>query len=364
MVNYVISNAKHKLDIFNELVDPASTNIDHKSHPGIAMILSPSAINKLRNLHQQITYLEELDILLEPTKFGVAISGIIPNHLGNNAGIASANFIAARPVSNQINQTVPETTQKIQPSKLSSLGESETETIAKENFQQDSRAYNLKGKAKSNLILSDMQVDYVHWLLHIISFLIRLMITSVNIGMYILVALINISCTLGTIVLRPNAPKVNVKWPKPFCKSKKSKILQLHMNMDNFSHTANISKSNSKVRCLITSHYHKPRLKSQRKVYWNSHTENNYTTLSSKNANYLHNSTCLFLFIILYLIYHTPLSATGILLGLIVFSQQQFQFPSFHTLTTFNSSWKFCCFIKLRTFISKTFLDNEMRHSC
>ena len=181
--------------------------------------------------------------------------------------------------------------------------------------------------------------------------------------MYILVSLIHVSYTLGTGVLRRNAPKVNVKWPRPPCKTRKSKISQHHPNMNNFSHTEDINKSNSKVRYLIKNHHHKPRLKCQSKLYWDSHTrENNYTIFSSKNANYLHNSTCLLFSIIIYLIFHDPLRATGIPLALIVFSQQQFQFSSFHILSTFDSLWKFCYFVKQRIFISTALLDNEMSH--
>ena len=74
MLSHIIANSPDSLEIFKYMVDPTSNDIDHKINPGIGMILCSSSINKIRNKDKTVL-IPVLNILLEPTIFGVAISG-------------------------------------------------------------------------------------------------------------------------------------------------------------------------------------------------------------------------------------------------------------------------------------------------
>ena len=96
MVDYIISNSKIKYDLFDSLVDPASRDVDHSQESlGIGIILCSSTINRIRT-KGNVIQIPELEILLEPTIFGVAISGAIPPCLQDQANIFLANKISPR----------------------------------------------------------------------------------------------------------------------------------------------------------------------------------------------------------------------------------------------------------------------------
>ena len=100
MLDYIIKKAKTKHSIFSNLVDPASLEADHgRDNQGIGLILCSSSINKLRT-SEGIIPIPELDILLEPTIFGVAISGAIPSSLRHPDNIIMANNIAPKLIGN------------------------------------------------------------------------------------------------------------------------------------------------------------------------------------------------------------------------------------------------------------------------
>ena len=100
MVDYVVQNSQNHCSLFNNLVDPASLEADHgRESQGIGLILCSSTINKIRT-KEYIVSVPELDILLEPTIFGVAISGAIPPSLRNPENIIMANNIAPRVINN------------------------------------------------------------------------------------------------------------------------------------------------------------------------------------------------------------------------------------------------------------------------
>ena len=99
MVGHIKKNSKIEERILSELADPASQEIDHgKLSQGIGLILCSSSINKIRIQENMIT-LHKIDILLEPTIFGVAISGAIPAYLRSPDNIIMANNIAPSLVS-------------------------------------------------------------------------------------------------------------------------------------------------------------------------------------------------------------------------------------------------------------------------
>ena len=78
------------------MVDPASTEVDHGNESqGIGMILCSTSINRLRTT-DQIHHIKPLDIILEPTIFGVAISGAVPPALRGQIHVILASHIAPR----------------------------------------------------------------------------------------------------------------------------------------------------------------------------------------------------------------------------------------------------------------------------
>ena len=82
-----IQNRYNDADPFwiNKLADPGDPRVDHGfESQGVGMVLSPATTNKLRTTHP-IIHLEDLNILLEPTIFGIAISGAIPEYLRDSA---------------------------------------------------------------------------------------------------------------------------------------------------------------------------------------------------------------------------------------------------------------------------------------
>ena len=98
MVDFIRNNSRgtkapEVCKLLENMVDPATKNVDHgKENQGIGIILSSSAINKIRT-KGKIVHMSELQVLLEPTIFGVAISGKIPGHLRGNIEVIQANCI-------------------------------------------------------------------------------------------------------------------------------------------------------------------------------------------------------------------------------------------------------------------------------
>ena len=92
MLQYIINNAQEQSVLFKNMKDPASSAVDHKNQ-GIGMILCSSSINRLR-AKENIVHIPDLDILLEPTIFGVTVSGSIPACLRKHVEVVMANNIA------------------------------------------------------------------------------------------------------------------------------------------------------------------------------------------------------------------------------------------------------------------------------
>ena len=84
----------------NKLADPGDPRVDHGfESQGVGMVLSPATTNKLRTAHA-IIQLHDINMLLEPTIFGVAISGAIPEHLRNRAHQVSVSCTVPQMVNN------------------------------------------------------------------------------------------------------------------------------------------------------------------------------------------------------------------------------------------------------------------------
>ena len=84
----------------NKLADPGDPRVDHGfESQGVGMVLSPATTNKLCTAHA-IIQLHDINMLLEPTIFGVAISGAIPEHLRNRAHQVSVSCTVPQMVNN------------------------------------------------------------------------------------------------------------------------------------------------------------------------------------------------------------------------------------------------------------------------
>ena len=95
MPEFLSKEAKLPPNIFNRLVDPATDDIDHKSiNDGIGMILSAAATTKIRD--GPVLQNSKFNLLLEPTIFGIAVSGAVPNHLRNSVKTASSHNISVQ----------------------------------------------------------------------------------------------------------------------------------------------------------------------------------------------------------------------------------------------------------------------------
>ena len=93
MVEYVCKETKTSLDLLENLSDPASMETDHGNiSQGIGLILCSSSTNRLRI--KNVVNDHDIGVLLEPTLFGVAISGAIPPKLRAPQQIILANNIA------------------------------------------------------------------------------------------------------------------------------------------------------------------------------------------------------------------------------------------------------------------------------
>ena len=81
IVPHILFNHKTPYSISRPIADPNSLEVDHTdATASIGMILCSGTINALRT-EEPIIVLPELKMLLEPTIFGVAISGSVPKAL-------------------------------------------------------------------------------------------------------------------------------------------------------------------------------------------------------------------------------------------------------------------------------------------
>merc|ERR1711942_179274 len=78
------------------LSEPGDPNVGHgHESQAVGLVLCTASTNKLRT-SDPIINVRGMDILLEPTIFGVVISGAIPDHLREQADSMSVSFISPR----------------------------------------------------------------------------------------------------------------------------------------------------------------------------------------------------------------------------------------------------------------------------
>ena len=118
----------------NAIVDPASSAVDHAGMSlGIGIIMCPASISKIRcgpTIHFDI-----LNISLEPTIFGLAISGEVPRSLKDKVNSICNQCTIALQVCNHI--TVPKLVQKLTEPLFKTESQREEELKSNLNFLGD-----------------------------------------------------------------------------------------------------------------------------------------------------------------------------------------------------------------------------------
>ena len=95
---YIEDNSSISPSTLQYLSDPATIDVDHKAiSKGTGMILCTAAINELRR--NKVIHLRGLGIILEPTIFGTAISGRVPEALKASVNTVCAFNIVPKVVS-------------------------------------------------------------------------------------------------------------------------------------------------------------------------------------------------------------------------------------------------------------------------
>ena len=91
---YIKDNSEVTQEQLENITDPATPDVDHKDVSfGIGIILCTSSMNELRT-EEAVVHLKGLNILLEPTIFGTAVSGKVPQALRGNVDAVCGNYIA------------------------------------------------------------------------------------------------------------------------------------------------------------------------------------------------------------------------------------------------------------------------------
>ena len=81
---YIRENSNITQEQMSKIIDPASKNVDHKDISlGIGIILCNSVINKISS-NGSVVKLKNLNLKLEPTIFGITVSGEVPRPLKSN----------------------------------------------------------------------------------------------------------------------------------------------------------------------------------------------------------------------------------------------------------------------------------------
>ena len=97
IIEYIKDNSATSPELVKSIVDPATSALDHiDMSKGIGRILCAGSVNKLRV--DKVVHNKGLGMLLEPTIFGTAISGTVPQTLRDSVDTVCAYNIALKVV--------------------------------------------------------------------------------------------------------------------------------------------------------------------------------------------------------------------------------------------------------------------------
>ena len=245
------------------LADPGDPNVSHgHESQGVGLVLSPATINKLRT-PDPIIRIKELDLLLEPTIFGVVISGAIPDHLRSAASWVSVQFIAPRVVSQVVSSEVSCNTMP----KDITLTDCYKNEIPGKQALNTAKSFSEDSYIPENLALQNQVMDYTIWFTPIMCILISLLISSIDFIFHFLTLLSNIIYVNLILGLKQSPKKVSHKVPKAhWDKSNHSdgcSVSEISAFVDTNTLTfQRLDKPHPKVRLKLSIFYHRPRLKS------------------------------------------------------------------------------------------------------
>ena len=254
MTNYILGQQSKcaPFALPGPLVDPGDTKVSHAlESQGVGLVLSPASTNKIRT-SDPIIRINELNILLEPTLFGVVISGAIPEHLIDTAHRVSVSFIAPRVVPDVSSLDISK--KQIRTTLISPVDCNEDDIQGK-SATNAAKYLSKYTSIPKNLALQNQVMDYTSWFTPIMCTLI-LMIKSSAIFFLFLLALLSNSFHITFILgLKPFLGKVST-------------------NNKLFRQT--LDKSHSQGKQLVNTFYHRPRLKSLKISHIYGHKKKTY----------------------------------------------------------------------------------------
>ena len=252
------------------LADPGDPNVSHSHESqGVGLVLSPATINKLRT-PDPIIRIKELDLLLEPTIFGVVISGAIPDHLRSAADWVSVQFIAPRVVSQVISSEVSCNTMP----KDIPLTDCYKNDIPGKHALNTAKYFSKDNYIPENLALQNQVTDYTIWFTPIMCIIILMSKPFANFIFYSFPAsLSNISYVSIISGLKTFLKKVSTKVPKAHTNQGKGCRVNRKSAFADTNKLARqrLDNPHTKVRLLSTMFYHRPRLKSKDFTHSRSH---------------------------------------------------------------------------------------------
>ena len=275
MANYILGQQGNcaPFTIPGPLADPGDTQVSHGfESQGVGLVLSPASTNKIRTA-DPIIRINELDILLEPTIFGVAISGAIPYHLRDTANDMSVCFIAQRAVPEASSSQI---SQYIMPKLISETACNEKDIPGK-SAPITAKHYPEDMDIPEDLTIQNKVMDYILWFTNIMSILLSLTKSSTHFILFILSSLANISYVSITLGLKPFLQKASTKIIKTLSnkpnQSKSCRISRKCTFVNNKLATQSQNKSHSKVRHSSRIYYHRPRLKTLKTLSIDGHNK-------------------------------------------------------------------------------------------
>ena len=253
MTNYIMGQRGKcaPFTLTGPLADPGDTQVSHAfESQGGGLVLSPASTNKLRTSDPTII-IRELDLLLEPTIFGVVISGAIPEHLRDTAHRVQVSFIAPQLVSDLSSSKV---SNHITPTHIPPNDCYEKEIPGK-NVLNAAKYFSKHRYIPENLALQNQVMDYTSWFTPIMCTLILMIKSSANFFLFLLALLSNNFHITFILGLQPFLGKVST-------------------NNKLFRQT--LDKSHSQGKQLVNTFYHRPRLKSLKISHIYGHKKKTY----------------------------------------------------------------------------------------
>jgi len=304
MTNYINSEYQNvtPFSLPLPISDPGDPHVDHgRESQAVGLVLCPASTNKLRTSHA-IVHIRELDLLLEPTIFGMAISGSIPDRLRSTARNVSVSCAIpyiikeVSPISYPKEQTTPEHSFPIEGNIAITPGISIPRSAMNRSGHNGSTDLDLLSQAPQSDCIRNYQFEpnpLMNFGLTILMFTLTfLVILPCTAFIYMLVTLCNIYISV-TRDFSKHIPKASAKNTRHHRSKTKGKVYRHYqISISVLSAYNRKGKFNSKVRHLVLGH-HKAKVKFQSKSLFLPLFKESHQFLSS-HINFLFIITHLF----------------------------------------------------------------------